>query len=309
MNRASLLAATAAALLPARTIAQSAPTPLAASPNTAADQVVFYYAQQAGIFTRGGLDVTVVPASTGSGSLLAVVGGSANIGFSNTLSLAVAHTKGIPIVSVAPGGLYDTNAPIVRALVMADAPIHAARDLVGRTIAVAGLHDLLSLGAEAWLGQGGVTPDQVKFLEMPAGAMLAALQSRRVDAMVVYQPFDVAAIAAGARILAKPYDAIALTFQAGIWFASRAWADAHRDATLRFAAAMHESALYVNAHFDDLLPMVTAFTKIDVDTLRKTPHPRFPPALTAGLIQPVIDAAAKYHELSASFRAQEMIFA
>jgi ABC-type nitrate/sulfonate/bicarbonate transport system substrate-binding protein len=144
---------------------------------------------------------------------------------------------------------------------------------------------------------------------MPASAMLAALQSRRVDAMVVYQPFDVAAIGAGARVLAKPYDAIALTFQAGIWFASRPWADAHRDATLRFVAAMHESAVYVNAHFDELLPMVTAFTKIDVETLRKTPHPRFPPVLGAALIQPVIDTAAKYRELPAAFRAQDMIFA
>jgi NitT/TauT family transport system substrate-binding protein len=309
MNRRSMLAAAAAALVPVRGVAQPALTPLAASPNTAADQVVFYYAQQSGIFARAGLDVTAVPATSGSGSLLAVVGGTANVGFSNTLSLAVAHSKGIPIVSVAPGGLYDTTAPIVRALVNADAPIHTARDLVGRTIAVAGLHDLLSLGAEAWLGQGGVTPDQVRFLEMPASAMLAALQSRRVDAMVVYQPFDVAAIAAGARVLAKPYDAIALMFQAGIWFASSTWADAHRDATLRFAAAMHESAVYVNAHFDELLPMVTAFTRIDVDTLRKTPHPRFPPALSAALIQPVIDTAAKYHELPAAFRAQEMIFA
>ena len=303
-----MLAAAAAALAPLRGGAQTALTPLTASPNTAADQVAFYYAQQAGIFARAGLDVTAVPATTGSGSLLAVVGGAANVGFTNTLSLAVAHRKGIGIVAVAPGGLYDTNAPIVRALVNADAPIHAARDLIGRTIAVAGLHDLLSLGADAWLGQGGVTPDQVRFLELPASAMFAALQSRRVDVMVVYQPFDVAAISGGARVLAKPYDAIALTFQAGIWFASRSWAEAHRDATLRFAAAMHESATYVNAHFDDLLPMVTAFTKIDVETLRKTPHPRFPPALEAPLIQPVIDTAAKFHELTAAFRAQDMIF-
>jgi hypothetical protein len=54
--------------------------------------------------------------------------------------------------------------------------------------------------------------------------------------------------------------------------------------------------------------MVSTFTKLDVETLRKTPRPRFPPALSAALIQPVIDAAAKYHELPATFRAQEMIF-
>jgi len=310
MNRRSMVCAVAAlAAAPARSVAQTAPTPIVAAPNTAADQVVFYYAQQSGIFARAGLDVTAVAAPSGSASLLAVVAGTANVAFSNTLSLAVAHAKGIPIVLVAPGGLYDTNAPIVRALVTADSEVRSARDLVGRTISVAGLHDLLSLGAIAWLAQGGVAQDQVHFVEIPAGAMLAALQAKRTDAMVVYQPFDVAAINAGARVIAKPYDAIALVFQAGIWFASTAWANEHRDATRRFVAAMHESSVYVNAHFEELFPMISAFTKIDVDMLRKIPRPRFPPALSAALIQPVIDAAAKFHELSAPFRAQEMMFA
>lgn len=291
-----------------RSTAQSTPTPMIVAPNISADQVVFYYALQSGLFAKAGLDVTSAPASSGSAGLLSVVGGAAHAGFSNTLSLSVAHAKGISFVVVAPAALYESSAPLARIMVSADSSVQSARDLDGRTIAVAGLHDLLALATTAWLAQSGIDISRVRYVEMPASSMLAALQAKRVDALTIYEPYLIAAENAGARTIGKPYDAIALEFEPGLWFASSAWASQHRDATLRFAATMQEASVYVGAHYDDLLPMVNSFSKIDVDTLRKMPPPRFPAGVRSALIQPVIDTAAKFHELPAAFRAQEMIF-
>lgn len=311
MKRRTLLFASAAlaAAATARATAQPAATPLAVAPNVSTDQVIFYYAQSAGLFAKAGLDVTAVPSTSGSTSLLAVVGGAAQIGFTNTLSLAVAHGKGIPLVALTPGGIYDTNAPLAEILVAGDSPLKAPHDLAGKTIAVTGLHDLLALTTTAWLVKNGVDLSSVRFLEMPASSMLPALQGKRADAIALYHPYLLAAQSAGARVFGKPYDAIALEFEPGLWFASTPWANAHREAALRFSAAMKDSAAYVNAHFDDLLPLIASFTKLDVETLRKIPHPRFPPGVIAAQIQPVIDTAAKFKELQTAFPAQEMIFA
>jgi NitT/TauT family transport system substrate-binding protein len=310
MNRRTMTATLALlAATGVRAGAQAVRTPMVGAPNTSVDQVIFYYAQQAGIFAKAGLDVTAAPAPSGSSSLLAVVGGAANVGFSNSFSLSIAHAKGIPVVMIAAGAVYDTNAPLAKVLVAPDSTIRTAKDLEGKTVAVAGLHDLLSLATTAWLAQGGADPARVRFIEMPAGSMLAALQAKRADAIALYQPFLFAAESTGLRALGKQYDAIAPEFAAGLWFASTAWANEHRDATLRFATALREASVYVNAHFDSLLAMAAGFTKIDIETLRKMPPPRFPPSLTAASIQPVIDTAAKYHELPAAFRAQDMIFA
>lgn len=70
------------------------------------------------MFKAAGLAVTVQLAPSGSVSLLSIVGGAAQIGFVNTLTLTNARDNGIRIDAFAPGGEYDTDAPNARLLVL-----------------------------------------------------------------------------------------------------------------------------------------------------------------------------------------------
>jgi ABC-type nitrate/sulfonate/bicarbonate transport system substrate-binding protein len=138
--------------------------------------------------------------------------------------------------------------------------------------------------------------------------MLPALLAKRVDAIAIYEPIVSAAIAQGARPIGKQYDSIALKFMVASWVAYGPWLATHRDAAVAFAATLNRASQFANLHHEELIPLIAGFTKQDPDVLSKLPYPTVSPTLDAALIQPVIDAAAKYHIIPVAFRAKELIF-
>jgi ABC-type nitrate/sulfonate/bicarbonate transport system substrate-binding protein len=99
----SLLAAATAPLVPVPIGAQTTPPARIRIAITSADNFAEgYYAQDAGFFTKAGLDVEVVGMTTGAQISAAVAGGSIDIGMSNTVQLVNAMTHGAPFVIVAP---------------------------------------------------------------------------------------------------------------------------------------------------------------------------------------------------------------
>src|ERR1700678_1617597 len=125
---AALSVAGAPALVRAQTL-----TPLVVAPLTGPTEASMYYAIQQGWFKTAGLDLDVQPLANGSSGMSAVVGGSVQFAFGNVISLAEAHLNGIPITIVAPGAPYDTNNASIELLVAGPAPIHSAKDLIGKT--------------------------------------------------------------------------------------------------------------------------------------------------------------------------------
>ena len=309
--RNACVAATAALLVTSgasRGLGQTrALTPLTAVVPTTAETLPFFYAMQQGMFEKAGLSITITSASSGSMATAAVAGNTAQIGSSNVLSEIQAHAKGIPIVLLAPAGQYEVANPNNEIFVTAASPIKTPKDLEGRTMAVASLHDLLALSTHAWLDKEGVDASKIRFVELAPAEQVAALLSGRVDVIHVYEPFRGAAERAGARVLVAPYSAIGRDFIFSVWFANATWANEHREAALAFARVMHDATLYTNAHYDELLPLVSSYTKMSLDALKSTRRVRVATSLQASQIQPVIEAAAKYHEIAAGFPAQEMI--
>jgi hypothetical protein len=65
--------------------------------------------------------------------------------------------------------------------------------------------------------------------------------------------------------------------------------------------------LYVNAHYDDLLPMISTFSGLPTETLAKMPKPVVPTAMRSVILQPVIDSAVHFKAIAAPFKAQDVI--
>ena len=275
------------------------------------DATPLYYGLRQGLFEKVGLAITLNGMASGSLVSAAVVGGSVNIGFANTLSLSAAHDKSIPLLLIGGGGLYDAAAPLARLFVAPDSPIHAVKDLENRIVAVSSVHDLLALSVKAWLAQGGVDPDKVHFVEIAQSAMLPALDQKRVDVIAQFEPFASAAESSGrARTLAAPYTAIARQFLVTAWFVNGPWAETHRDVVMRFAQVIHQATLYSNAHIDEMVPIVASYTGMTQDVARQAMRTQKRAAsLNPSQIQPVIDTAAKFHELSTAFPARDVIMA
>ena len=268
------------------------------------------WAASSGIFKRNGLDVTIEAQNSGSAIAAAVAGGSYAIGKSSLVSLIIAHAKTLPFVLVGGGGLYNTNSPNFGLVVKADSPIKTAADLNGKSCAVSAINDLYTIGVKAWMDKNGGDSTTLKLLELPISAVADAIAAGRVDAGGLIDPELRSGIDAGKiRWLARDFDAIAPRFMYSGWFSTVEYVAKNRATVTSFAKALREANAFVSAHPAETVDVMAAYTKIDAARIAKMNRISYATSLDPKLIQPMIDACAKYKVIPATFDAKDMIAA
>ena len=308
MNRTQFLGASAAVALAGGSVranAQSTPTlvRVATTPIDAGAQP--YFAEAMGFFKEANLKVEIQSMSNGSAIAAAVASGAVDIGQSNVVSVASAHEHGIPFTLIAGGNLVVARVHQAEMLVPNASPIHTAKDLDGKTVSVNGLFTIPHIGAKAWIDQNGGNSANVKFVEIPFPAMGAALESGRIDCAFISEPqLDDAKKSGHFRVIASPYEAIAKTFLLGGWFTTLTWAKANSATARSYAAVMDKTAKWANANQAASGKILATETGVAVSpTMARVQFGGLDPAL----IQPVLDASAKYGALKATFPASEIL--
>ncbi len=266
------------------------------------------WAQQSGLFKKYGLDVDLQSQRSGSAVSSGVVGGAYQIGKSSLPSLIIAHTRNIPFVLVAPGGLYQASSPILALIVRADSTLKSGADLNGKTIAVSALNDLYTISTKEWIDHHGGDSSTIKLIELPISAVPAALEAGRIDAGCCIEPEMGAAVSSGkVKIMAPVGDAIAPEFLYTGWFTTLDYAQKNRAAVDAFARAMREANGYFNAHRSSADDALAKFSGIPAATIAKMRRVTDATTLDPKLIQPLIDAAARAKVIAKGFDAKELI--
>jgi NitT/TauT family transport system substrate-binding protein len=276
----------AATLLPVR---------LGAMPiDTAAEA---FYALDQGFFTAVGLDVTLTILNNGSALAAAVSAGALDIGFGSPSPVMLARLGGLPIWFIAPATAWDGR-PNAVLMVAKGSSIRSGADLDGKTIAVAGIHDMTQYTVQAWIDRNGGNSATVQFLELPYAQMGLALEQGRVSAASPIQPFSWQ-MAADATVLGnlslgtRPY------LQAG-WFAMGPYIEQNPEVVRRFAFVMRQAARWANTHPKESAAILARYTKTDPAQLAITTRAhyvedaRFDPQL----LQPVIDVMVHYGKVA-----------
>jgi len=253
-----------------------------------------YYAQELGLFQKAGLNVVIQRMRGGPDVQAAVAGGSFQIGDTNILSLAAAKQHGQSITVIAPGAQYAAAAPTSLLVVMPDSPAHVARDLNGKTVAGISVGGLDQLYIDAWIDKNGGDISTVKFVEMPPSAMVPALEAGRIDAASLSEPFlDIER--SKLRVLARDVEAVAPNSMITAWFATSEWAAKNPAAVKAFAGAIGEAAVWANKNPEAAAKILGKYMAID----EPRTHANYAQSLDVGLVQPILDGAAKYKLLSA----------
>jgi NitT/TauT family transport system substrate-binding protein len=266
------------------------------------------YAQSAGIFRKYGLSVEIIPMASGQAATAAVVGGSIQAAYVNVISLAEAHSRGVPIEIFAPGGYYSTNKPYALLFVRKDSPYRSGRDLNGKIIASGALKDINAICTLAWIDANGGDSKTVRAVEVSNPTLTAALDEGRIDAATILPPYQAQALDSGKyRVLGKPYDGVAKSFEIAGWVGTTDFAAKNPDVVQRFAAAMRESSTYANANPLKTVDLVAQFTGVDASVVARSPGSDDPPYLEPADLQPVIEAAVKYGAIPKSFDAAEVL--
>jgi NitT/TauT family transport system substrate-binding protein len=267
-----------------------------------------YYAKDMGFLTKAGIDAEIQAMQGSSLIVSAIVSNSLDIGFDTFDGLAAQHDKGIPLVIIAPTHDYQSPGSLhTQALVVpANSPLQQPKDLNGKTIAVSTLHSLADMGARVLIDKNGGDSTTVKFVEVPFPAIPAALDAGRIDAAWVVEPFITVAKKTN-RVLAYGFDGISKSFTVGAWVATRQWANEHADLVARFAAVMHDTAVWANKNPQKSGEILAKYVKIDPAVIATMARVHYAEQITPATMQPLIDAAVKYNGIK-PFPAQDLMF-
>jgi NitT/TauT family transport system substrate-binding protein len=308
MKRSSVLATLGAVALarPRATGAQSSAVRIGSAPIE--EEALAYYAIEQGFFKRAGIDVELNVSSNGGGAMsAAIMGGSLDIGLTNTGSIASAHIHGLPFYLLACGSLYTPAAPISHVVVGKTLGIKNAKDLSGKTLAVSTVHDMLQAVTMAWIDQNGGDASTVRFVELSASAIDAAIQAGRIDGGLLNEPYYARA-KNDVQLLGLPYAAMdhSKPFQTIGMAANADWVSRNPALAKRVAAVLHQAAHWANTNHAEASTLLARYTGIEPGMVVNFPRITWAETNDAAFVQPVIDLMAHYAILPKTFPAREL---
>lgn len=299
---AALLVVALLAPLPAAR-AQSDAIVLEGTPNDTSGTI--YYALDLGYFQKAGLNVTLTSLNNPGSAAAAIAGGSIAIG-GLPLSVGVlARDRGVPLLMIAPAGIYSSAAPTSAIVVLKNSPVRKAADLNGKTIATRDLSNMSYFAAKLWIDTNGGDSQTVRWVEINDPQDGAALQAGRIDAASISEPALDAAIGGGTvRSVAPVFDAIGSRFLIGAYFTSEDYAKAHPEVVRKFADAIAAAGVWANKNRPASGAILEKYAQAPVPpgSTRVTYAER----LSAADVQPVLNLLLKYGLLKTPMRAKDL---
>jgi NitT/TauT family transport system substrate-binding protein len=257
------------------------------------DVAPIYLGKAKGFFSKRNIDLTLTTAQGGAAILPAVLSGQYQFGFSNTISLLLATSQKAP-VKVVSNGNNSTGVDgkdFAGLFVKADSPIRSPKELVGKTVAANTLKNIVETSVRSSVKKDGGDSAAVKFTELPFPEQVPALQAGRVDAIFVVEPFQQAAVAAGARKIASSYVDAAPDLTVAMYFTSQQLLSSDADLVSRFTEAMKESLAYADAHPDEVRDALSTYTKIPPEVQDALILPKWPPDVNRQSVETLADLA------------------
>jgi NitT/TauT family transport system substrate-binding protein len=258
------------------------------------DVAPIYLGKEKGFFSKRNIDLTLTTAQGGAAIVPAVISGQYQFGFSNTISLLLGASQNVPVKVVCNGNNSTgvDGKDFAGLFVKADSPVKSPKDLAGKTVAANTLKNIVDTSVRASVRKDGGDPAAVKFVELPFPEQVAALQAGRVDAIFVVEPFQQAAVAAGARKIASSYVDAAPNLTVAMYFTSKQLAGSNPDLVKRFTEAMKESLAYADSHPDEARDVLATYTKITPEVRAALTLPKWPADINRQSVQTLTDLAS-----------------
>jgi NitT/TauT family transport system substrate-binding protein len=261
-----------------------------------ADVAPLYLGIDKGFFKEENLKIEPQLAEGGAAITPAVVSGDFQIGFSNTISLLIAASKGLPVEIISQGVLGGKSEEDAWAdlLVLKDGPVQDGSDLEGKTIAVNTLNNICEVTIKASLEQDGVDVDKLKFTEVPFPDMNAALEQKRVDGACVVEPFVSQGKAGAAKGIDPFYVRTAPDLTVATYFTTKQYAEENADTVDRFVRAINKSLEYAQSHPEEVRKILLDYTEIPPEAAEAIKLPVWRTDLNEPTIEKLSELSKKY---------------
>ena len=290
---ASAAALLAAPLAPRQARAQAVTVRMATSPAESYAQP--FYALEAGIFAKNGIDAQVQLLGTGAAVSAALAGGSIDVGVGTIVSIASAVERGVPFVMIAPAQLTTPSAPTALLCVAKNSGIQTAKDFEGKTVAVPALKQIVDLVMLAWMDKGGADPTKVQLIEVPFPDMGPGLDRGTFAGAIIADPsLTNALVHDNIRVLANPFLALAPEFTGAGWITTKSYQQKNPETVRKVADSLLQSARWANTHHTQSAEIVSKITKVPVATIEHEKRTVYCDSMKNANLQVQLDAALKY---------------
>lgn len=261
------------------------------------DVAVLRRAVDAGYFAAEGLTVRTVPVQGGAVALPQLVSGDLDMTWTNWTSLFQAQAQGIGEFRVLEPG-YVAGPASMQILAPRNGAVRTGRDLAGKRVAVNTFGNVTELVVRSAVDAVGVDPASVRFVALGFPDMVPALESGRVDAALLVEPFLGQAVRSAGAV--RVLDAVSGP--------TRGLATAGTASTARFArenprtVAAFQRALE-RARLDMADPRTLAATLSSYTSIPEAAVPglavgRWPARLEPGQLQRAADLQGRYGMLT-----------
>lgn len=264
-----------------------------------------------GYFAAEGLDVDTTPIQGGAAGIPALAAGQVQIAFSNIVSTILAARQGLAFEIIAPGSNTGDAPPDLAALVARKgSSLKSGKDFEGKRIAVNTRNNIIWLYARAWVRATGGNPDAVTYLEVPFPQMADAVKGDRVDAAFTVEPFLSAGVASDLQVVAWPYNAVQKGFPVAQYAANRSYIQQNPDVIDRWVRAYHKGIDWANQNStsDELARIISAYTRIPPEVLKKLPMPAYQKTVDAAALEPVVAEMRRNGMLDGPFDVKPLLY-
>ena len=266
-----------------------------------------FYAQHRGYFRQQGIDARILVLSDPLQLGAALLSGDAQFSGFNVGGAASMKARSLPVRVVAAGAVYRREAPTTGLVAAPGEQVTRARDLIGKRIAIDAPNTIAHIGLLKWLKGNGVSPSDVRLVELPFAQMLGPLRRGTIDAAVLPEPFVTLALRRGGKRVANHLHAVCsqdclLT----VWMTRK---DMDASVAARFRNAIQAAAVWANRPGNDRASgaILARYVPIDAAVRERMTRTRFSERLRPAIAQPWIDVYAEFGVIPASFRAIDLV--
>jgi NitT/TauT family transport system substrate-binding protein len=244
LTRRALAAAAALVALSGAAVAQ---TKITVAYTVTADFASGFYALDAGLFKKRGLDVEFKLVPLNPQIPAALQSGSMQVGGTTTPVLLQAIDGGLDHVAIAGSGITRKNDSFFAAVAKPDVNIVSPKDFEGKKVGAPGLGAFLHVLFRKWLLENGVDLKKVTFVEAAFPQHLDILKGGTLDAIVTGEPTVTRIVASGVgKVVTNFNDNLKGDMPVIVYSATRDWVSKNADAAKAFREAIAEATTFVN---------------------------------------------------------------
>jgi NitT/TauT family transport system substrate-binding protein len=247
-------------------------------------------------FFRGaGLSFAPVAVTRGAEAIPMLLNGKLDIALGDGMGTLTAAGNGVPLRVIGVATVAPADAKLdPTALVTADRGITAA-GLAGKSVAVSQLGGAPELVAKSAIDADGGDSAAVKFVELDAAQMVAALKAHRVDGALLTEPHATAAEQQGLPILSRPQSLGEPGLPSTLWVTSERYAAEHPDVIKKFVAAVQSGGREANTDPAGARKVAATFMAVDPRVLQAIRFPLFADDVAdTASVRKFVDLANRY---------------